>query len=110
MGAAYGRFMARFSPVEDLLAAREVPGETHLVRTLPTHEYRRIHLQDPLLPAALLPARWVGTAAHELAGRIYARVLAGAERYLSGTAHRLHGPLPAAQASVRARFGVTPEC
>lgn len=111
LGAAYRRFMARFTPVAGCLSGHEIPGQTaFLVRTLLIHEYRRIHLQDPLLPSALLPARWVGTAAHELAGRIYGQVLAGAEGYLSVTAQKLHGALPPAQAAVRARFGGTPRC
>jgi phenylacetic acid degradation operon negative regulatory protein len=109
LGAAYRRFMARFAPIATFLSAHEVPGSTaFLVRTLLIHEYRRIHLQDPLLPAALLPTRWAGTSAHALAGRIYARVLAGAESYLSVTAHSLHGPLPPALPAVRARFGGKP--
>ena len=44
-----------------------------LVRTLLIHEYRKVHLQDPLLPPNLLPADWVGTRAYETARRIYGR-------------------------------------
>jgi len=47
----------------------------------------------------------VGAAAYALCRRLYARVFAPAELYLSASAHRLHRPLPAAGAAARTRFG-----
>ena len=80
--------------------ARDFCGEAaFLVRTLLIHEYRKIHLQDPLLPAKLLPADWIGTRAYELTRRIYAAVFATAEGYLSASARRLRAPLPPAAAT-----------
>jgi DNA-binding transcriptional regulator PaaX len=76
-----------------------------VTRTLLIHEYRKIHLQDPLLPPALLPADWVGAAAYELTKRLYSTVFQPAERYLSNTASTMTDPLPAADASAYARFG-----
>ena len=76
-----------------------------LVRTLLIHEYRKIHLQDPQLPPALLPADWIGAAAYELCRRLYAQLFAGAEAYLSATARQLQRPLPAANSAAHARFG-----
>ncbi len=94
----YRRFLARFSPVEASLNAADVGAETaFLVRTLLIHQYRRIHLRDPLLPPALLPAGWVGADAYGLCRRLYARVYEEAESFLSGAARRLHRPLPAAR-------------
>ena len=102
----YGRFVARFSAVEPAFAADGVAPETaFLVRTLLIHEYRKIHLQDPMLPPALLPQDWVGGAAYEVCRRVYARVFADAEQYLSGAAHQLHRALPAANSAAHARFG-----
>ena len=102
----YRRFIARFAPVAEASATRAVAAETaFVVRTLLIHEYRKIHLQDPLLPAALLPRDWAGTAAYGLCRALYARVFASAERHLSACARRLHRPLPRAAASARARFG-----
>ncbi|HEV2441051.1 MAG TPA: PaaX family transcriptional regulator C-terminal domain-containing protein, partial [Steroidobacteraceae bacterium] len=69
------------------------------------HEYRKIHLLDPLLPPALLPAEWVGTEAYELTARLYAAVFAAAERFLADTGRTIAGSLPAAGAEVHARFG-----
>jgi len=40
------------------------------------HEYRRILLSDPELPAEMLPADWEAYAAQSLTGEIY-RQLAG---------------------------------
>src|SRR5437016_8639162 len=103
----YRHFVAAFAPVESALRARAaLPAATaFVVRTLLIHEYRKIHLQDPLLPPALLPPGWVGRAAYELCRRLYARVFAPAEGYLSATARRLHRPAPPAHSAAYARFG-----
>jgi phenylacetic acid degradation operon negative regulatory protein len=76
-----------------------------IIRTLLIHEYRKIHLQDPLLPPALLPADWVGAAAYDLSRRLYSAVFHAAERYLSNTATTTAEPLPTADSSAYARFG-----
>ena len=47
-----------------------------LLRILLVHEYRRILLSDPELPAEMLPADWEAYAAQSLTGEIY-RQLAG---------------------------------
>ena len=106
----YRRFVAAFAPVETALArAPPAPATAFLVRTLLIHEYRKIHLRDPLLPPPLLPPRWVGSAAYELCARLYGRVFVAAEEHLSGTAHRLHRALPPAAGGAPARFGgITP--
>jgi phenylacetic acid degradation operon negative regulatory protein len=102
----YRRFIARFGPVAAAIPAQGATAETaFVVRTLLIHEYRKIHLLDPLLPPALLPRNWAGTAAYELCRRLYARVFADAESHLSACARRLHRPLPRADAAARARFG-----
>ena len=76
-----------------------------IVRTLLIHEYRKIHLQDPLLPPALLPSDWVGAAAYDLSRQLYSAVFTAAERFLSVTASNLTEPLPPADRSTYARFG-----
>jgi len=102
----YQQFIRRFAPVAALPGVAPVPEATaFLVRTLLIHEYRKIHLRDPLLPPALLPAEWVGTSAYDLCRRLYARVFAAAEDYLSATAHQLQRPLPAANSAAHERFG-----
>jgi phenylacetic acid degradation operon negative regulatory protein len=76
-----------------------------VIRTLLIHEYRKIHLQDPLLPPALLPAEWIGAAAYQLSKQLYSAVFRRAELYLSNTASTMTEPLPAADSSAYARFG-----
>jgi phenylacetic acid degradation operon negative regulatory protein len=124
----YRRFVDVFAPVLDAVrpitpATRntklkidgaEGPDRVHdagaaeaafIIRTLLIHEYRKIHLQDPLLPPALLPSDWVGAAAYELARQLYSAVFASAERFLSATASTMTEPLPPAGRSAYERFG-----
>ena len=107
IGRRYRRFRDSFAPVEaavrdaDALASQAA----FIVRTLLIHEYRKIHLQDPLLPPALLPTEWVGTEAYELTARLYAAVFPAAERFLTDTGATIAGALPPAGAEVHARFG-----
>ena len=53
-------------------------------RFLLVHEYRAFPLDDPYLPAALLPAGWQGTAAARLFERHHATLRAGAVSYVAG--------------------------
>ena len=75
------------------------------MRTLLIHEYRRLHLRDPLLPPRLLRANWPGAQAAALCRDIYASVFAASEAHLSRVAAQLDGPLPPPDASVMERFG-----
>ena len=110
LAARYARFIRSF----ELLAAAprgatdRTPADAFLVRTLLIHEYRKIHLRDPLLPPSLLPAGWPGTAAYELCRAVYARVCMATELHLGATGARLDGPLPAAHSDLYARFGGLP--
>lgn len=103
----YRRFRDSFAPVEAAVRQSDAlsPHAAFVVRTLLIHEYRKIHLQDPLLPPALLPAEWVGTEAYELTARLYAAVFAAAERFLGDTGMTISGALPPAGPEVHARFG-----
>jgi len=111
LGLRYQRFVDRFATVlAELTRRRELePRDCFLVRTLLIHEYRRLHLRDPMLPAQLLRANWPGVQAAALCRAIYARVFAPSELHLSGVAVQLTGPLPAAEPSVMQRFcGIGP--
>jgi phenylacetic acid degradation operon negative regulatory protein len=107
LASRYQNFVKRF---ERVLAALHGPRTLDhqacfIVRTLLIHEYRRLHLRDPLLPARLLRADWPGAQAAELCREIYSRVFAASELHLSQVAAQLAGPLPAPDASVMQRFG-----
>jgi phenylacetic acid degradation operon negative regulatory protein len=107
LGLRYQRFVTRFAPVyAELKRHRDIePRDCFLVRTLLIHEYRRLHLRDPLLPAQLLRPNWPGAQAAVLCRDIYVRVFGPSEAYLSQVAARLSGALPEAEPSVLQRFG-----
>jgi phenylacetic acid degradation operon negative regulatory protein len=107
LAARYTRFMRMFEPIRAALAAGDKPDSesAFLVRTLLIHEYRKIHLRDPLLPAKLLPEDWVGTAAYEVCRDLYARVFTLAEEHLAQFAERIDAPLPPPSADTFRRFG-----
>jgi len=103
----YGRFVKRFERVLAALDALRSPDHQacFVVRTLLIHEYRRLHLRDPLLPPRLLRTDWPGAQAAALCRDIYSRVFAASEAHLSQVAAQLDGPLPPPDASVMLRFG-----
>jgi phenylacetic acid degradation operon negative regulatory protein len=102
----YARFVQRFEPAHDVLRVRAAdPGTGFILRTLLIHEYRRLHLRDPLLPRRLLPADWPGLRAADLCREIYWRVFAASEIHLSQVAAQLDGALPPPDRSIAQRFG-----
>jgi phenylacetic acid degradation operon negative regulatory protein len=105
----YRRFVEIFAPVLEAAKGNDnaaLPAEAaFIIRTLLIHEYRKIHLQDPLLPPALLPCDWVGAAAYALSRQLYSAVFTAAERFISVTASTMTDPLPPADRPTYARFG-----
>lgn len=103
----YRRFVDSFAAVANALGSHDTvaPQSAFVVRTLLIHDYRKIHLQDPLLPPELLPDDWVGSSAYDLCANLYAKVFAAAEQFLTGTASTLEEALPQADASAHERFG-----
>ena len=87
----YQRFLDAFTPIADMA----VPVEQALpLRLLLVHEWRRVVLRDPLLPAALLPDQWPGSRARDLVGRLYRRLSGPAEAWLDAEGRNEEGPLP----------------
>lgn len=113
LGRRYKRFIDMFSPVAAALNATRgtpVAGDVaFILRTLLLHEYRKIHLRDPLLPVALLPADWAGTDAQKLCRELYAQVFPASEQYLSETVQTQAGALPPPAAEIFRRFGGLPK-
>jgi phenylacetic acid degradation operon negative regulatory protein len=109
LGRRYKRFIDMFSPVATALDTAPLAGDVaFILRTLLLHEYRKIHLRDPLLPAALLPEDWAGTDAQKLCRDLYASVFPASEQYLSATVQTQAGALPAPAAEIFQRFGGLP--
>lgn len=107
----YRRFIEMFSPLASALAdGDECPDDetAFILRTLLLHEYRKIHLRDPLLPAQLLPQDWVGSDAQTLCRDLYAQVFNASERFLTATACTQNGALPAPRKEIYLRFGGLP--
>src|ERR1700676_5509367 len=107
LGLRYQRFVKRFERVLAALHGLHALDRQacFIVRTLLIHEYRRLHLRDPLLPARLLRANWPGAQAAALCRDLYARVFSASELHLAQVATQLDGPLPPPDASVMQRFG-----
>src|SRR6185436_7163776 len=107
----YRRFGGMFASLEEALTCSVIAvGETAFVLlTLLVHEYRKIHLRDPQLPASLLPRQWAGSDAHALCRNLYAKVFGASEEFLSTRVQALEGALPPPAAEVFARFGGLPQ-
>jgi phenylacetic acid degradation operon negative regulatory protein len=94
----YRRFLVAFSPLRDAA----IPAEEALpLRVLLVHEWRRLVLRDPRLPAALLPEAWPGNAARSLAAALYRRLAPPAEAWLDAEGRNEEGPLPPGEATGR---------
>lgn len=102
----YRRFVRLFEPAaQAAVRTAMTPMSCFALRTLLIHEYRRIHLRDPLLPPCLLPDSWFGGAAASLTRTLYRQVFRNAEKFLSVHASNQHGPLPPANSEALRRFG-----
>ena len=104
----YRHFIATFGPLDQITSPLSDRASAFSLRTLLLHEYRKIHLRDPLLPASLLPQNWPGSQAHEICRRLYAKVFSASEQYLSATVQTLAGALPVASPEIFHRFGGLP--
>jgi phenylacetic acid degradation operon negative regulatory protein len=107
LAAAYSRFVERFRPVwQALEKAAEPDAEScFALRVLLIHEYRRIILRDPELPAELLPPDWAGASARALCRNLYRRLASAAERHVMALLETADGPLPDAKPYYFQRFG-----
>ena len=85
VAAAYRGFVARFRGVARALGqgADPTPQQCFVLRTLLIHEFRRVTLHDPQLPAELLPSNWPEAAAYALCRDLYRLTHERAERHLS---------------------------
>ncbi len=103
----YEGFIAQFRPVWRAVEKHAgCDGRTAFqIRTLMIHEYRRILLRDPLLPAEMLPPGWHGTAAYQLCRNLYRLIYAQADEFMTQAFETADGPLPPPAPDFRRRFG-----
>jgi phenylacetic acid degradation operon negative regulatory protein len=103
----YRDFSATFTPLCGTRDWGRAPGHAFAARTLAVHEWRRIVLQDPLLPHQMLPADWPGHAARTLCGALYWQVFDAAEQFLDSILRRSPAQYEALSPDARRRFGAT---
>ncbi len=69
--AAYTRFVVRYTAPANALNGPLSPEDAFALRTMVIHDYRRVRLADPELPAPLLGESWAGSTARSLAARLH---------------------------------------
>jgi phenylacetic acid degradation operon negative regulatory protein len=104
--AAYRHFRTAFEPLQAALAAGGTLSDldSFIARILLIHDWRRIILRDPILPADLLPPDWPGATARALCADLYHRLLPASERWLDAHGQAESGPLPPPGPELQARF------
>jgi phenylacetic acid degradation operon negative regulatory protein len=107
LARGYKRFVQAFAPLREHASGRSaLPSETaFVIRTLLIHQYRKVHLRDPLLPHSLLPPDWIGAQAYDLCRSLYRTVFAAADRHVTTVAQTLSGKLERASRQTYRRFG-----
>jgi phenylacetic acid degradation operon negative regulatory protein len=108
LAQGYVEFLATYQPVLKEVQAggrKRLDGATaFLARSLMIHDYRRLLLRDPELPAELLPPLWPGEQARTLCRTLYQRLLPDSETYLDQHLQLANGVVPAATAVLAQRF------
>jgi phenylacetic acid degradation operon negative regulatory protein len=85
LNADYQQFLQNFGAFAHPESLRELtPLDAFCLRVVLIHEYRRILLKDPGLPAPLVPANWAGGMARERCGEIYHAVHGRADVHAAG--------------------------
>jgi phenylacetic acid degradation operon negative regulatory protein len=105
---AWRKFLRRFRPLADAVdeggAALLTPESAFLAQTLLIHNYRRIVLKEPELPAGLWPPGWVGAAAYDVAARCYHALAGPAEAHLLAVCEAGGAPLLPRDPEYAARY------
>ncbi|HVE51083.1 MAG TPA: phenylacetic acid degradation operon negative regulatory protein PaaX [Casimicrobiaceae bacterium] len=106
LAADYREFIGRFARVVEAFHSERTasPRQAFVVRSLLVHEYRRVRLRDPQLPARLLPTHWPGAEAYSLCRDFYRTAIPLAEAHLANVVAANGETLRAAQPSLRMRF------
>jgi len=81
---AYKAFIAHYRDGHRTLQKHPPDGHSMLLlRILLIHEYRRILLRDPELPAEMLPENWEGHIARTLTGEIYRELVSSTTDWMN---------------------------
>lgn len=105
---SYLGFCKQYQPILESLRTDihgAINGPTALLlRILLIHDYRRLLLRDPELPAVLVPHDWPGQRARLLCRELYRRLLPASEAYLDQTMQLADRSVPPALPMLSARF------
>lgn len=102
----YAAFSNRYRNLHAALQAGDLnePLDCLAVRTIVIHDWRRIVLKDPNLPADLTPEPWPGNEAGHIVAGIYRNVLEKSEAYLDDCYLSPENLLPKPGKELRSRF------
>jgi len=102
----YAEFTSQYRIANKLLHNMKSPGghSLLLLRVLLMHDYRRILLSDPELPAAMLPEDWEGYAAQALTGEIYRGLAAPTAKWVNRELLSADGNLKGGSGTLKTRF------
>lgn len=102
----FAEFTRRYKAAVRILRRKQPPDAQILLllRVLMIHEYRRLLLHDPELPATMMPANWEGHAAQNLVGDIYRMVVEPTSRWISRELVGANGPLKESPGLLQKRF------
>ena len=104
---AYGDYLKLFEPILAALQQGQPlrDDDAFYIRSFMIHEYRKVVLRDPALPAELLPEHWPGRAAYTLSRDLYRRVLSASEQFIDNHFISREGALSPLSPGFAARFG-----
>lgn len=100
----YQDFIDIYQPILENLSPATAQ-DSFLIRILMMNSYRKISLQDPLLPSRLLPADWTGTIAYNLCRELYILLLKPSEVFITSQLKTATGNLPPLSSEFYSRFG-----
>ena len=108
LAKAYLSFCILYQPILESVRsdmhARTEGADALLLRILLIHDYRRLLLRDPELPAELSPQDWPGQRARALCRELYLRLMPLSEAYLDRTMQLADRSIPAATPMLATRF------
>lgn len=102
----FAEFTRQYKAAARILRRKKQPGGQLLLllRVLMIHEYRRLLLHDPELPATMMPADWEGHDAQELVGSIYRTLAEPTSDWICRELVGTDGPLKESEGLLQKRF------
>jgi phenylacetic acid degradation operon negative regulatory protein len=90
----YSDFLKQYEDISSAFNHQTNAQQTFLLRILLVHDFRRLLLRDPMLPASLLPASWTGLEARQLFNQLYLQLQEASEEYLDTALQRADESTP----------------